>query len=93
MAIHQAAELRHLSALVDAQIVEDEDLFAVERELVCRADDQRSVETLLQLLGLVQMRVIPERAGIGRREAVRESLSRLHGALHDYSAVHRCRNP
>jgi hypothetical protein len=48
---------------------------------------------LLQLLGLVGVRVIPERAGVGRSEAVRESLSRLDGALYDLCAVHRRRNP
>jgi hypothetical protein len=42
VAIHQAAELRDRSALVDAQIVEDEDLLAVECQFVCGADDQRA---------------------------------------------------
>src|SRR5439155_20452431 len=77
VAIYQTAELRDLSALVDAQIVEDEDLRAVERQFVCSADDQRSVESLLQLLGLIEMRVIPERAGVRRSEAVGEGLARL----------------
>jgi hypothetical protein len=53
VAVQQAAELRDLSALVDAQIVEDEDLLAVERQFVCGADDERAVQPLLQLLGLV----------------------------------------
>ena len=89
----QAAELRDLSAFVDAEIVEDQDLLAVERQFVCGADDQRAVQPLLQLLGLVVMRVIPERARVGRSEAVREGLSRFDEALNHLCAVHRRRNP
>ncbi len=91
--VFQSAELRDLSALVDAQIIEDQDLLAVERQFVCGGDDQRAEQPLLQLLGVVVMRVILERAGVGRSEAVRECLSRLDEALNHLCAVHRRRNP
>jgi hypothetical protein len=53
VAFHQAAELRDLSGLVDAQIIEHEDLLVIERQFVGGAHDQRAVEALFELFGLI----------------------------------------
>jgi hypothetical protein len=70
------------------QIVEVEKSLGVERRLVCAAHDQGSVEAALELLGLVDVRVVPERPGVGDDESVLERSARFNRRLHRLRSVH-----
>src|SRR5688500_17427347 len=88
MMLPEAAELCQLTIRVDHEVVQDEDLLAIQDGLVLSAYDERSIKSSLKLHGFVKVGVIPERARIGRREGVTESLTGLHRALNILGSVH-----
>jgi hypothetical protein len=88
--LNEAAELGDPALPVELQIVEHENLLAIEHGFVITSDDQSAVKPALELHGLVDVRVIPERPGIEELEAIREGLAGLHELLNHLGTVHRC---
>src|SRR5215471_21408451 len=67
-AVSKAASDR--SVVVQTEIAEDPDDVAIDRQGLRLLDDQCAHQAAPDLLGAVRMRVVPEGAGIGRRELV-----------------------
>ena len=88
MVLVRVAEGRQPSVLVELEVVEQQDTLAVEDRLVGAADDQRAVEAALELLGLVDVRVVPERPGVRHDESVLERSARFNRWLHRLRSVH-----
>ena len=65
--------LRDVAVAIELHVVEHEQAIRVERRLVGAEDDERAVEPALDLHRLVRVRVVPERARVGQREAVVEA--------------------
>ena len=92
---HHVAEAgRDLALFVDAPVRQHPEHVAVDGDGLRLLDDQRAGEPAAELLQAVGMRVVPEGAGIGRRELVDERLAwpdrRLRQAR---NAVHGVRQP
>ena len=81
-------ERRQSTVGLEPQVVEHEDSLAIERRLIRPAHDQGAVQAALDLLGLVRVRVVPERSGVGDGESVLEGLARLDLPLHRSRSVH-----
>jgi len=77
-----------LSILLQLDIVQDQRAIGVEHQLVGCPDDQRAVQTSLQLHGFVEVRVVPERAGVRQAESVDKRLARTDGTLDSLGPVH-----
>jgi hypothetical protein len=86
------AEGRDLACPVELEVVEQEHPLSIHGRLACGTDDQRAVETALELLRLVDVRVVPERPGVGHLEAVLEGFARLHRLVGRLGPVHLGRN-
>jgi len=72
--IHEVAEiLDDVCAAIQPPVAQHPHDVAVHGRRVALLDDERAVQTPPHLLGTAQMRVIPERAGIGDREFVQEA--------------------
>ena len=87
--LEQAAELRQLALPIEPQIIEDQDLFAVEHRLAVAANDQRPAKPALHLHRFVHVGVVPERSGVREPEPIDERRSGGHRLLHHFRAVHR----
>jgi hypothetical protein len=74
-------EASNVALAVELEIVEHEHPLAVETRLVVAAHDERPVQALLELHGLVRVRVVPERPRIREREPVLKRLPGLDGPL------------
>lgn len=88
MAVLEPTEARDVALAVELEIVEHEHPLAVEMRLVVAAHDERPVQTLLELHGLVHVGVVPERPRIRQHEPVLKPLPGLDGLLHQLGAVH-----
>ena len=75
-------------------VVDHQHQVAVDLRRLALVDDQHAVEPARQLLRGAEMGVVPERAGIGRREVVVEALARLDRLLRQIRhAVHGIGQP
>jgi hypothetical protein len=88
MMLVRVTERSDVPFLGELEIVDQQDTLSIENGLLWATHDQRAVEAALGLLGLVDVRVVPERSGIGNHEAVLERLAWLDGPLHGLRAVH-----
>jgi hypothetical protein len=84
----EAPEAGEVALAVELEIIEYEHPLAVQMRLVMATNDQRPVQALLQLYGLVDVGVVPERPRIGQHEPVLERLPGRDGLLHQLGAVH-----
>jgi len=72
-------EAGDVALAVELEIVQHEHPLAVEMRLVVAAHDERPVQALLQLHGLVDVGAVPERPRIRQHEPVLERLPGLDG--------------
>ena len=82
--LDQSTQGRDLSLLVEPDVVENQHPFGVELRLIRVPHDERAIESHLELHRLVDVRMVPERSGIGQAKAIHE---RFAGRGPDIGAI------